>query len=589
MKGVYLQPNRIILVCALSLLNGRSFGEEQGRRVYSKLPIKEVTVFKDGHAFLLHEGTVSTDSKGCVLLDTLPNPVLGTFWAYSAGPAARLSSVLSSRDPVDTNVAAESLLDLIKANAGMRVIVKEKDRTDPYEATLVQVLAKDPNSAEPDTRPVVSSNTDPTVLLRSASGTKALPFSQIQNVTFVEGPHRQVRRPQQKDTLELRLDWGRRQPSDSAKVGITYIQRGIRWIPGYRLDVDGEGMAHVQLQATLVNELADLNDVTAHLVIGVPRFVFQDTPDPISFQQTVAQLSSAMRPDSRTAYSFSNAIMSQQRVMSAPGYDDRGNRQDSSPSVDLGPEIKGSDKHEDLFVFAIEHLTLRKGQRLIVPLAHFDLSYADVYTLSIPFAPPLEMRGQFDTNQQLELARLLHSPKVMHKLRLKNTASCPLTTAPVLILKKGQVLAQAMMTYTAVGGTCDVEITAAVDITVKVSDQQTEVTPNAVTWNGHSYTRVQMAGSVDLVNHGSKSVRIEVTRSVLGMVDKAGQDGRVVQAAGSDTDWLVDEGLPSWWTWRSWPWWWYRFNSLGRIQWDIELKDSEKTSLEYAWHYFWLP
>jgi hypothetical protein len=295
-----------------------------------------------------------------------------------------------------------------------------------------------------------------------------------------------------------------------------------------------------------------------------------------------------MRLDSRTAYSFSNAIMSQ-RAMPASGYDDRGNRQDSSPSLELGPEIKGSDRHEDLFVFAIEHVTNRKGQRLVMPLGQFDLSYTDVYALNLPFAPPLEMRGQFDTNQQLELARLLHRPKVMHKLRLKNTASCPLTTAPVLILKQGRVLAQAMVTYTPVGGACDVEMTAAVDITVKVSDRQTEVTPDAVTWNGHRYTKVQMTGSVALTNYSSKPAQIEVTRSVLGVVDQAGHDGRITQSQTGDSDWLVDEDLPPWWTWRSWPWWWYHFNSLGRIQWNIELKHSEKASLDYVWHYFWLP
>lgn len=587
MKTVRHRLYTIVLVGALSLPNARSFGEPD-RRVYSKLPIQEVTVFKDGHAFLLHEGTVSTDPKGCVRLDSLPNPVLGTFWAHSAESAARLSSVLSSRDSVDANVPAEGLLDLVQANGGMRVIVQERDQTDPYEATVVQVLARDPTSPEAGARAAHPSNTDPTVLLRLASGTKALPFSQIRTVTFVDGPRRQVSRSQQKDTLELRLDWGGDKPGDSARVGLTYIQRGIRWIPGYRLDIDGEGLARVQLQATLINELADLNDVTAHLVIGVPRFVFQDTPDPISFQQAVAQLSSAMRPDSRTAYSLSNAIMSQ-RAYPSPGYDAGGNRQDPALSMDLGPELKGSDAHEDLFVFDLEHVTLRKGQRVVVPLGQFDLPYTDAYTLSLPVAPPLEMRGQFDTNQQVELARLFHRPKVMHKLRLKNTASCPLTTAPVLILKKGRVLAQAMTTYTPMGGTCDVEVTAAVNITVHVSDQQTEVTPDAVNWNGRRYTKVQMAGSVTLASYSAKPVHVEVTRSVLGVVDQAGQDGRIAQSQTGDSDWLVEEGLPVWWTWRSWPSWWYHFNSLGRIQWEFELKPSETASLDYTWHYFWLP
>jgi len=51
---------------------------------FGKLPIKEVTVFKDGHAFVAHEGEMPVDEHGNVVMDYLPAPVIGTFWPYSA-------------------------------------------------------------------------------------------------------------------------------------------------------------------------------------------------------------------------------------------------------------------------------------------------------------------------------------------------------------------------------------------------------------------------------------------------------------------------------------------------------------------------
>ena len=45
----------------------------------ARIPVKEITVFKDGHAFLLHSGKMPVDSAGNVVLDALPQPVLGTF------------------------------------------------------------------------------------------------------------------------------------------------------------------------------------------------------------------------------------------------------------------------------------------------------------------------------------------------------------------------------------------------------------------------------------------------------------------------------------------------------------------------------
>src|SRR5262245_22929139 len=62
----------------------------------ARMPVKEVTVFKDGHAYVVHEGAMPTDN-GNVLLDLLPNPVLGTFWPYSMDKNATLHSVTAGR------------------------------------------------------------------------------------------------------------------------------------------------------------------------------------------------------------------------------------------------------------------------------------------------------------------------------------------------------------------------------------------------------------------------------------------------------------------------------------------------------------
>src|SRR6266699_6352712 len=67
---------------------------------FAKLPVKEVTVFKDGHAFIAHEGELPTDDKGNVMMDYLPAPVLGTFWPYVAERRARLRSVVASQQRV---------------------------------------------------------------------------------------------------------------------------------------------------------------------------------------------------------------------------------------------------------------------------------------------------------------------------------------------------------------------------------------------------------------------------------------------------------------------------------------------------------
>ena len=48
----------------------------------------------------------------------------------------------------------------------------------------------------------------------------------------------------------------------------------------------------------------------------------------------------------------------------------------------------GGGRSEDLFVYTVEHVTLKKGQRMVLPVSEFELGYRDVYTLDIPFAAP---------------------------------------------------------------------------------------------------------------------------------------------------------------------------------------------------------
>jgi len=549
------------------------------------LPIKEVTVFKDGHAFVLHEGKAATDAAGRVVLDYLPAPVLGTFWPYSADPKVKLTAVTAGRRITTVKRTALTIPELLEANVGAKVLIPS---VSPYEATILGVpvrsseeLLRTSPPGTPDRLPEKGG----LVLLKTPEGTKPVLIASITALTFLSDPAPAIAADEFRNLLTLQFDWAGRKAPETADVGMVYVQRGIRWIPNYRVEVDGKGKARVKLQATLLNELADLKDVKAHLVIGVPTFAFKETVDPISLQQTVAQLSSHFRQESQTAYAFSNAIMTQSARMG----ETRGGAQggEAAPVMDLGPEVAGGQKTEDLYVFTIEHITLKKGERMVVPVAEYELAYQDVYRLDLQFGPPPEARQNFNSNQQLELARLMSAPKAMHNIRLTNKSEYPLTTAPAMIFRDGKVLAQGMMKYTSVGATCDLEVTAAVDISIEKKDKETGRTPNAANWHNQKFDRINLTGSIHLVNHRDQAVEVEVTRHILGLIDGAGQDGAVEQVSWAEGGWANADGLPLWWSWHNWAAWWYEFNGLGRITWKVKIEPGKSADLEYTWHYLW--
>ena len=551
----------------------------------ANMPVKEITIFKDGHAFVLHEGKMPADTDGNVTIDYLPRPIIGTFWAYSADSNAKLTGVVSHKHIVPVKRTALTIPELIEGNIGAKVRITEAGLA-VYETTILGIPTRSTeelSSADPPGSPEKLPQRGSIVLLKFEGGVKAVPINRIQEVTFLDEPRLQLTGEQFRDTMTLKLDWGRRKPERDVNVGMVYVQRGIRWIPNYRIDIDGKGNAIVKLQATIINELADVEDVKAHLVIGVPKFAFENTLDPISLQQTVAQLSRHFRPDSQAAYAFSNMIMTQQVRMPVRHVD----VPDSGDALDLGPDVAGSGKNEDLYIFTLEHVTLKKGQRMVVPVAEYELKYRDVFILNLPFGPPPEVRHNLNSEQQTKLAQLYHSPKVMHKIRLANNAKCPLTTAPALILRQGRIIAQGMMTYTAVGASSDLELTVAVDIAVEKLDKETDRIGDAAKWDNYTYARSNLTGTINLTNRRSDTVSLEIRRSILGHIDSAGHKGSIEHLGRHEGGWMDPNSRPFWWGWYNWPYWWYHFNAVGHVNWECEIKPGKSIELEYKWHYFW--
>ena len=552
----------------------------------ANMPVKEITIFKDGHAFVLHEGKMPAGTDGNVTIDYLPRPIIGTFWAYSADSNAKLTGVVSHKRIVPVKRTALTIPELIEGNIGAKVRIIEAGLV-AYETTILGIPTRSTeelSSADPPGSPEKLPQRGSIVLLKFEGGVKAVPINRIQEVTFLDEPKLQLTGEQFRDMMTLKLDWGRRKPERDVDVGMVYVQRGIRWIPSYRIDIDGKGNAIVKLQATIINELADVEDVKAHLVIGVPKFAFENTLDPISLQQTVAQLSRHFRPDSQAAYAFSNMIMSQAARPVRRAEVPAGNGGDT---LDLGPDVAGSGKNEDLYIFTLEHVTLKKGQRMVVPVAEYELKYRDIFVLDLPFGPPPEVRHNLNSQQQTKLAQLYYSPKVMHKIRLANNAKCPLTTAPALILRQGRIIAQGMMTYTAVGASSDLELTTAIDIAVEKLDKETDRIPDAAKWDNYTYACSNLTGTINLTNRLAETVKLEVRRSILGHVDSASHEGSIEHLGRHEGGWMDPNSLPFWWGWYNWPYWWYHFNAVGRVTWECELKPGKSIELEYKWHYFW--
>jgi hypothetical protein len=226
---------------------------------------------------------------------------------------------------------------------------------------------------------------------------------------------------------------------------------------------------------------------------------------------------------------------------------------------------------------------------MVLPVHELALKYKDIYTIEIPFALPPEVRRdelRISDAQQRELDRLLRGPNAMHKVRLSNRSSFPLTTAPALIFRDNRVLAQGLMTYTAIGAETDLPLTQAVEIGLKKTEKELKRVPNAETWQGKQYGRIDLTGTVTVTNRREASSELEEVRYVMGNVTEAGNNGKI-EMVNVLEDRSLGDLLPSWWPWYSWPDWWFHYNGVGKITWNLTLEPRKSADLTYSWNYYW--
>lgn len=526
----------------------------------SAMPVREVTVFKDGHAYVLRDAPLPADAGGRLVLDELPRPVLGTFWPFADG-GARLVSVTAARDEVEADVPAVDMRQIARANVGKQVVVLGADG-ETYEGTLLSVPSRDDAGDAPS---------GDLMLLQAESTTRVIPLAAVRQLVVRGEFDGRIRGRQQRERLTLRVDGG----GPAARVGLMYVQQGLRWLPSYRIEVDGAGKAVVALEATLVNDLVDIDCATVHLVIGVPKFEFAGMLDPIALQQEVAQVAQQLAGNQ---YAMSNLLSNSIRSQGSGWLREQGAAPEAQPTVE------GGSTAEDLFVFTVRDVTLKKGECMVLPVSTTELAYRDVYRLDVPLTPPVEMRQNASGSQAEELLRELSAPKVRHVLRLGNGPDAPLTTAPALVLRQGRVLAQGRMRYAPKGASCDLEINVAVDVRVQIDDQETG-RDDLVTLDKVRYRRLDQRGSIRLENGKAVAIEVDVVRLVLGLPDEVDREG---QMRTLDPARIWDQmPVPPWWSWWHWPWWWYRYNGFGEFRWQVQLAPGASVSLGSRWHYFW--
>ncbi|HUT89556.1 MAG TPA: hypothetical protein VMY37_08675 [Thermoguttaceae bacterium] len=539
-----------------------------------ELTTERAIIFKDGYGLIVKRGVATTDERGEVYTDDVPDAaVLGSFWATPK--EGRLLSLVAGWREVSEEktkpVVCTQTIEVLKANVGKKCRLQLSDNTS-LSGVIHQVLAEETSAAatdanraafdEPDLRRAVASPLSSiaalaptTATVTGLSGTHFVLRTMDGDVLISAGEIRRLTIDDMKTTLDRTLKAKKRskrlifrfaEPGQKREVLIVYFRPGLRWIPTYRLDLEETGekkTANMAMQAEVMNEAEDLVRTAVDVVVGVPNFRFRGLPSPLILEATLRNALAEAAPQLMGQYrnDLSNALFTQ-RSMESRNRAPQPEPSQPSAAIELPPELTAG-RAQDLFVYHIDRLTLLQGERAIVPIFTAEAPYRDVYTWDV--SVKRKDIATAPSGSGVASPLVLSENQVWRQIELTNTTNAPWTTGAVMIMEQGQPLAQELLTYTSPKGVCRVPITVAVDLRGSFSEQETDRQLNALTWNDYHYAKISQRASLSLHSYKAKAVDVEITLRFGGKADEASADGSITLSPYRAEDWEQYRGDPA--------------------------------------------
>jgi hypothetical protein len=492
--------------------------------------IKRVAVFKNGYAFTYREAETVT-GNGWAYTAEPPIGVLGTVWGYSTTPNVKVNQLLASEFTTATTERVSNITEFLIANEGARIrieVAASEPKAKVYEG-IYEIISPFRNFKS---MPVNSGEqsyltNELSIAIKTETGVLVFTANRMENVEVIGQP--KWSKPKTEKQIRLGIKTEGALSGQKVNLGIAALERGIRWIPAYRVEVKGDPIkeAKLELEANVINELADLNNSEINFVVGVPHFLFQDTASPLSINTAFAGVSSNFGRDRRGDYS--NAIQSQ--VSNQSSQDITIESPDPSPTS-AEEEKTTSFSAEQLYLYQTNQLNLKKGERATMRLFSLTVPCSEVFEWTINDVKDAQTRymnsNYSSQNEQINSLQDL-STKIWYALKLKNTTGMPWTTAPAISFREWKPLGQDMLKFTAIGGEEVLRVTPATEVVGTHKLEEKSRSSEKLRWSGSDYEfdLVTVEGTIKLRNVKKTPIELVLTRNVVGEVISATDAGKI--------------------------------------------------------------
>jgi hypothetical protein len=484
--------------------------------------VVSASLFKNGYAFVVRE--VPVRASGEVVLASIPQASLGSFWLTGSDGVA-IDAFVNTEETVRRQDTLGTLDELLQANVGKRLKVEfmQAGKLEAIEGKLLSATGQ--------------------IAIFERDGLVAIPKGTLVNVQAPTGELVYTRDREEKRRV-LRATVRTSRPGTLTLIG---LERGMTWAPTYAIDISNPKELAVTARATVINDLADIENRELRFITGFPNVPWATMLEPILSGHTVDQFTQMLGGVGIVApggMGGRREIMSQTPAAPAADF-----MQGFTPSGVEGVQA------EDLFFYRQPNVTMKRGDRGYYVLFRTRSPFEPVHTWEI---------GDLILGDSTYRPQPESPQEVWHTIKFRNSGNHPWTTAPATVFKDGQIIGQDTMKYTPVGGEATVRLSKALNVQVDASEEETERQRNALTVQHQTYDRVTLQGTLVAHNLKPEPVKLVIGKDLTG---------EVLNAEGNPKITKIARGLR-------------QVNPRGRIEWTENLKPGERRTLTYRYTVF---
>ena len=532
--------------CACLLLSNLAFA---GETADADLRPVAISAFKNGLAFVIRQGEAQL-ANGSGTISPIPSATLGSLWIAPNDPGTSLDEVIATRTRYTKGRNIQSIAELLLANTGKTLTVVDQRQTE-YTGEVVSVRESDPlnDPAVPQTEYAPRPASE-MLVLRIGGKLIALHLHAIDHVVLPPDPVLQSPMYAERKALRFRVKGA----STHANLTMGYLEKGFGWTPSYLVSLTDDHTAQITMQAVIVNDAEDVHDADLFFVVGVPNFLYSDTPSPMALQQSLAEfMQVAGRRDSLKDMRYSNALFAQKTVAMEMDA--------AAPSLAAAVEDLHGTSEEDLFMYTRKGVTLAKGERGMYNVFSAPVSYEHIYQWEVVDRPRVDGYGNVQNNGYQNESDPVAQNNVWHSIRLKNTTNFPLTSAPATVISSMRPLAQDTLPYSPKSASSNLRLTIAADVRASSKELEIDRVRDVQHRRGYTFDQVTVEGTLKVKNYKDKAIKLGVAKTLRGEVlsqSDLGKSEKLGEAIAVD-------------------------NPLSRLTWEVTLKPGEGRSITYRY------